>query len=313
MSKRKKITVIGAGNVGATIAHILTCKELGDIVLLDVVEGLPQGKALDLMESRPIDGLDVEIMGTNAYEDISGSDMVIITAGLARKPGMSREDLIDANIKIVGSCAKKIKEFCPDSVVIVVTNPLDSMVYLCSRVTGFPKNRIMGQAGVLDTARLKCFISMELGVSVKQVSALVLGGHGDSMVPLTRYTSVGGVPVERLIPQERLDEIIQRTRKAGGEIVSLLKTGSAFYSPASATARMAESILKDQGQVLPCSVYCGDEYNVGGYFMGVLAKLGGNGVEEIIEVELDPNEREMFEKSLDEVKKSVQFVDEKMG
>lgn len=309
---RAKITIIGAGNVGATAAHLILLKELGDIVLIDVVEGLAQGKALDLMEARPMECLDVEITGSDDYEPSEGSDLVIITAGVARKPGMSREDLIGVNANIVKGCSENVKRYCPDAIVIVVSNPLDAMVYLASRVTGFPKTRVMGQAGVLDTSRFASFIAMELKCSVRQVHAVVLGGHGDAMVPLTRYTNVAGRPAAELMPKERMDEIVERTRKAGGEIVSLLKTGSAYYSPAHATVRMAESIIKDKKEILPCSVFCDKEYGVGGFFMGVIARLGEAGVEEIIELTLDDDEKAMFDKSLEGVKNTVSVL-QKMG
>jgi len=302
---KKKLAVIGAGHVGETTAHILALKELGDVVLVDIIEGMPQGKALDLMEARPIWGMDVEIQGTNRLEDIKAADLVVITAGMARKPGMSREDLLDANINIVKPCAEAVKAHAPDAIVIVVTNPLDAMVYLTAQVTGFPKNRIMGQAGVLDTSRFACFIAMELGCSVRDVQAMVLGGHGDDMVPLVRRTQVSGVPVDSLIPKGRLDALVERTRKAGGEIVGLLKTGSAYFSPAHASAAMAESILHDCRRVMPASVWCEREYGVGGCFMGVPAQLGAVGVEKIIEIALNEEEKAAFARSLESVKKTV--------
>jgi malate dehydrogenase len=303
---RKKIAVIGGGNVGQTCAHVCAIKNLGDVVLTDIVEGMPQGKALDLMESRSISGIDVDIQGTTKFEDIAGSDLVIITAGMARKPGMSREDLLDANIKIVKPCAEAVKKFAPNSIVIVVSNPLDSMVYLTAQVTGFPKNRVLGSAGVLDSARFACFIAMELKVSPRDVQALVLGGHGDDMVPLVRRTQVNGVPVENLIPKDRLAALVDRTRKAGGEIVALLKTGSAYFSPGTATVAMAESILNDQKRIMAASVWCEKEYGIGGYFMGVPAILGAQGVEKVVEIELVAEEKAAFQKSLDSVKKTVQ-------
>jgi len=303
---KKKIAVIGGGNVGQTCAHVAAVKNLGDVVITDIVEGMPQGKALDLMECRSFSGIDVDIMGTTKYEDIAGADLVIITAGMARKPGMSREDLLDANIKIVKPVAEAIKKFAPDSIVLVVSNPLDSMVYLTAQVTGFPKHRVIGSAGVLDSARFACFIAMELKVSPRDVQTLVLGGHGDDMVPLVRRAQVNGVPVENLIPQDRLAAMVDRTRKAGGEIVALLKTGSAYFSPGSATVTMAESILHDQRRIMPCSVWCEKEYSVGGYFMGVPAILGAKGVEKVVEIDLNAEEKAAFQKSLDSVKKTVQ-------
>ncbi|MCX5858580.1 MAG: malate dehydrogenase [Proteobacteria bacterium] len=303
---RKKIAVIGGGNVGQTCAHVAAIKNLGDVVITDIVEGMPQGKALDLMECRSFSGIDVDIMGTTKYDDIAGSDLVIVTAGMARKPGMTREDLLDANIKIVKPVAEAIKKFAPDSIVLVVSNPLDSMVYLTASVTGFPKNRVIGSAGVLDSARFACFIAMELKVSPRDVQTLVLGGHGDDMVPLVRRAQVNGVPVENLIPPDRLAALVDRTRKAGGEIVALLKTGSAYFSPGSATVTMAEAILNDQRRVMPCSVWCEKEYGVGGYFMGVPAVLGATGVQKVVEIDLNAEEKAAFQKSLDSVKKTVQ-------
>jgi malate dehydrogenase len=267
---------------------------------------MPQGKALDLMEMRSIAGIDVDIQGTTKFEDMAGSDLVIITAGMARKPGMTREDLLDANIKIVKPCAEAVKKNAPDAIVIVVSNPLDSMVYLTAQVTGFPKNRVLGSAGVLDSARFACFIAMELKVSPRDVQALVLGGHGDDMVPLVRRTQVNGVPVENLIPPDRLAALVDRTRKAGGEIVGLLKTGSAFFSPGTATVTMAESILNDQKRIMAVSAWCEKEYGIGGYFMGVPAVLGVKGVEKVVEIELQGDEKTAFQKSLDSVKKTVQ-------
>ena len=308
---RKKLAVIGAGHVGETTAHILALRELGNVVLADIVEGMPQGKALDLMESRPIWGMDVEIQGTNQLEDIAGADLVVVTAGMARKPGMSREDLLDANINIVKPCAEAVRKHAPDAIVIVVTNPLDAMVYLTAQVTGFPKPRIMGQAGVLDSSRFACFIAMELGCSVRDVQAMVLGGHGDDMVPLVRRTQVSGVPVDTLIPKEKLDALVARTRKAGGEIVGLLKTGSAYFSPAHATAAMAESILHDCRRIMPASAWCEKEYGIGGYFMGVPAELGAGGVRKVVEIDLTDEEKAAFAKSLESVKKTVGEMKEK--
>jgi len=305
MFKRKKITIIGGGNVGATAAHWAASKELGDVCLLDIIEGLPQGKGLDLREASPIEGFDSDIIGTNDYRDTADSDIVIITAGLARKPGMSRDDLLAKNTQIVKSVTEQVAKYSPNAVIIVVSNPLDAMVYVAHKVSGFPSNRVIGMAGVLDSARFRTFIAMELDVSVEDVTAFVLGGHGDQMVPLPRYSTVAGIPITKLLPKEKIDALVERTRKGGGEIVSLLKTGSAFFAPSAAAVQMAESILKDKKRILPCAAYCDKEYNVGGYFVGVPVKLGGNGVEEVIEIELLPEEEEAFKKSVQAVKDLV--------
>jgi len=308
--KRAKISIIGAGNVGATCAHWAASKELGDIVLVDIpqVEGMPQGKALDLFEASPIEGFDVRITGATNYEPTRDSNVVIITAGVARKPGMSRDDLININTGIVKSVAENVARYSPGAVMIVVSNPLDAMVYVAWKASGFPTRRIVGQAGVLDVARYRSFIAAELNVSVEDVSALLLGGHGDDMVPLKRYTSVGGIPVTQLIKPDRLEEIVRRTRNGGAEIVSLLKTGSAYYAPAAATIAMAESIIRDKKRLLPCAAYCDREYGIGGYFVGVPCVLGCEGVERIIEIELDDEERRMFQSSVDHVKELVKAV-----
>lgn len=304
--KRAKITVIGAGNVGATCAHWAAAKELGDIVLVDIVEGLPQGKALDLFEASPIEGFDSRIIGTNGYDETAGSDVVIITSGLARKPGMSRDELLEKNTRIVAEVTAKAAAASPAAVLIVVSNPLDAMVFVAAQVSGFPPNRVVGQAGVLDVARYASFIAMELGCSVKDVSALLMGGHGDDMVPLPRYTAVSGIPVTQLIPQARLDAIVQRARSGGAEIVNLLKTGSAYYAPSSATVAMAESIIRDQRRIMACAAYCDKEYGVGGYYVGVPAILGRNGVEKVIQVELNDQEQKMFSSSVAHVKELVE-------
>jgi len=300
--RRPKLTIIGAGNVGATCAHWAASKELGDIVLVDIIEGLPQGKALDLFEASPVEGFDAGLIGTNTYEQTAGSDVVIITSGIPRKPGMSRDELLQTNVKIVAEVTAKAAEQSPDAVLIVVSNPLDAMVYTAWKTSGFPTNRVVGQAGVLDVARFCSFIAAEIGCSVEDVSALLLGGHGDDMVPLPRYTSVGGVPVTQLIAAGKLDEIVARARNGGAEIVSLLKTGSAYYAPAAATIAMAESIIRDKKRVLPCAAYCDKEYGVGGYFVGVPCVLGTGGVERVIEVELDAKEREALAASVKHVK-----------
>ncbi len=308
--KRAKISIIGAGNVGATCAHWAASKELGDIVLVDVpqVEGMPQGKALDLYESSPIEGFDAKITGATSYEPTADSEVVIITAGIARKPGMSRDDLINTNTGIVKSVAENVAKHSPNAVIIVVSNPLDAMVYVAWKASGFPTKRIIGQAGVLDTARFRSFLAAEVGCSVEDVQALLLGGHGDDMVPLSRYTFAGGVPITQLVGKERLEEIIKRARNGGAEIVGLLKTGSAYYAPAAATVAMAESIIKDKKRILPCAVYCDKEYGVGGYFVGVPCILGKDGVERIIEVELDATESKMFQTSVEHVKDLVKVV-----
>ncbi len=304
---RPKISIIGAGNVGATTAHWCAAAELGDIVLLDIpqVGDMPKGKALDLMQASPIVGFDSTITGTSDYGDTAGSAVVVVTAGIARKPGMSRDDLLATNAKIVGSVAEQIKTTSPDAVVIVVSNPLDAMVQRTLQVTGFPHQRVLGQAGVLDTARYRTFLAMELGVSVEDVHALLMGGHGDTMVPMPSCTSVGGIPVTRLIEPKRLDEIVARTRSGGAEIVGLLKTGSAYYAPAAATTQMVEAIIRDKKRVIPCAAYCDREYGVGGYYVGVPIVLGARGVERIIELELTDQEQANFRKSVDAVKELV--------
>jgi malate dehydrogenase len=308
--RRAKITIIGAGNVGATTAHWCAAAELGDIVLLDIpqTEGMPAGKALDLRQSSPIVGFDANIVGTTSYDDTSASDVVVITAGIARKPGMSRDDLLSTNAKIVGSVAEQVKRTSPDAIVIVVSNPLDAMVQRAWQVTGFPPRRVVGQAGVLDTARYRTFLAMELGVSVEDVAALLLGGHGDTMVPLASCTSVGGIPVTQLLDRKRLDEIIQRTRNGGAEIVGLLKTGSAYYAPAAATAQMVEAVVRDKKRLVPCAAYCDKEYGVGGYFVGVPVVLGAGGVERVIELKLTDEEKAAFGKSVDAVKELVKVM-----
>ena len=302
--KRAKISIIGAGNVGATTAHWCAAAELGDIVLLDIPEtaSMPKGKALDLAQAGPIMGYDAEITGTTDYADTVGSNVVVITAGIPRKPGMSRDDLLQTNARIVGSVAREIKQTSPDAILIVVSNPLDAMVQRAQQVTGFAPQRVMGQAGILDTARFRTFIAAELGVSVEDVSAMLLGGHGDTMVPLPSCTCVGGIPVTQLICPERLAELIQRTRDGGAEIVSLLKTGSAYYAPAAASAQMVEAIVRDKKRLIPCAAYCDREYGVGGYYVGVPVILGAAGVERIIELELTDAERAAFQKSVDSVK-----------
>jgi len=309
---RTKITIVGAGNVGATCAHWLASWKVGDITLFDIVEGMPQGKALDLAQSGPVEGYDVKLVGTNDYADTADSDVVVITAGLARKPGMSRDDLIAANTKIVSSCTENIARHSPNAILVVVSNPLDAMVYAAAKTSGFPKHRVVGQAGVLDVARYQTFIAMELGCSVRDVSALLRGGPGDDMVPLPRYTSIGGIPMTDLIPQDRIDVIVDRARKGGGEIVSLLKTGSAYYTPSSATARMVESIVRDQKRIMPCAAYCDKEYAIGGYYVGVPCMLGKNGVEKIYELKLTDAESRAFAESIQHVRELCDVVDKMM-
>jgi malate dehydrogenase len=305
--RRAKITVVGAGNVGATTAHWCAARELGDIVLVDIPQAgdMPKGKALDLRQASPVFGFDSSITGTTSYEETVDSDVVVITAGIPRKPGMSRDDLLATNAKIMTSVCEQVKATSPQAIVIAVSNPLDAMVQRAQQVTGFEHNRVFGQAGVLDTARYRTFLAMELGVSVKDVSALLLGGHGDTMVPIPSCTSVGGIPITQLLDQTRLDEIVERTRKGGGEIVSLLKTGSAYYAPAAATAQMVEAVIHDTKRLLPCAAYCTNEYDVGGYYVGVPVILGSEGVEKIIELKLNESERNDFQKSVDAVKELV--------
>jgi len=300
--RRNKISIIGAGNVGATAAHWAASKELGDVVLLDVAEGVPQGKALDLMEAAPIEGFDCNITGTNSYEDTAHSDVVIITAGLARKPGMSRDDLLLKNADIIRGVSEQVARYSPEAYIVMVSNPLDAMSHVAMKATGFPKNRVVGMAGVLDAARFRTFVAMELNVSVEDVHALVLGGHGDTMVPLARFCNVSGIPVTSMITKDRLDAIVERTRNAGAEIVNLLKTGSAYYSPAASAVQMAEAILKDKKRVIPCAAYLEGEYGIKGLFVGVPVKLGAGGIEKIIELELTPHEIDELNKSAKAVK-----------
>jgi len=308
--KRAKITIVGAGNVGATTAHWCAAAELGDIVLLDIpaTEDMPKGKALDLMQSSPIVGFDSNVVGTTDYADTQDSDVVVITAGIPRKPGMSRDDLLATNAKIVTSVTEQIKQTSPNSTIIVVSNPLDAMVQQAQKVSGFPHARVMGQAGVLDTARYRTFIAMELGVSVEDVHAMLMGGHGDTMVPMPSCTSVGGVPVTRLMSEQRLAEIVDRARKGGAEIVGLLKTGSAYYAPAAATTQMVEAIVRDKKRMIPCAAYCDSEYGVGGFYVGVPVILGSGGVEKVVELELDEQEKAGFQKSVEAVKQLVETM-----
>jgi len=306
---RKKISIIGAGNVGATCAHWLAQKELGEIVLLDIVEGLAAGKALDLFESSPVGGFDVRFAGTCDYRDTEGSDVVIITSGLPRKPGMSRDELLKANTQIVAEVTKNVIDNSIDPFLIVVSNPLDAMTYVAGKVSELPKNRVMGMAGVLDTARYRSFIAEALNVSVRDISAMLLGGHGDDMVPLPRYTCVAGIPLPELMDERQIEAIVERTRKGGIEIVNLLKSGSAYYAPAAAAAEMAEAILKDKKRLLPCCAWCDLEYGVGGGFVGVPVILGSEGVERVIELELTKQEKQLFDASVAHVKELTEQVD----
>ena len=312
--KRAKITIVGAGNVGASCAVWAAEKQLGDVVLIDIpdLEDKTRGKALDLAHCGPVDGFDAHLTGTASYEAAAGSDLVILTAGVPRKPGMSRDDLVETNVKIVGTVSERIARASPQAILIVVSNPLDAMVYTAWKKTGFPTQRVVGQAGCLDIARFRAFIALELGCSVEDVTALLLGGHGDDMVPLTRYTSVAGIPVTQLIPAARLAEIVTRTRMAGGEIVKLMGT-SAYYSPAAATIQMAEAIIRDKKRILPCAAYCDQEYGVGGYFVGVPCVLGAGGVEKVIQVELDADERKMLTTSVSHVKELVAVAQKFLG
>ncbi len=294
---RKKVTVVGAGHVGESTAFKITEKELADVVLLDIIEDMPIGKGLDMREGGPVGKYDSIIIGTNSYEDTANSDIVVITAGVPRKPGMSRDELVGTNFKIVKDVTEKITKYSPNAILIVVSNPLDSMVYTAFKVSGFPKNRVVGMAGILDTTRYRSFIAMEADVSVESIQALVLGGHGDTMVPFVRYTTISGIPITQFISQEKIDAIVERTRGGGGEIVRYLKTGSAYYSPSLAITEMVESILKDKKKILPCTAYLEGEYGINNIYFGVPVKLGANGVEKIIEIDLKEEEKEAIKKS----------------
>jgi len=305
---RPKITIIGAGFVGSTAAHWIAAKELGDIVLVDIVEGIPQGKSLDLLESGPIEGFDLHVTGTNDYADTANSDVIVVTSGAPRKPGMSREDLIKVNANITRDCIEKASKYSPNAVIIMVNNPLDTMAYLAKQVSGFPKGRVIGQAGVLDSARYRAFIAMEAGVSVEDVQAMLMGGHGDEMVPLPRFTTIGGIPVTEFIAQNRLDAIVDRARKGGGEIVNLLKTGSAYYAPSAATVQMVEAVLRDKKRVIPCAAYLEGEYGLSDMYFGVPVVLGAGGVEKVIELNLNEQEMALVKKSAEVVKSSVEAL-----
>jgi malate dehydrogenase len=304
----KKVTVIGAGNVGATAAQRLAEKELCDVVLIDIIEGVPQGKALDLAEAAPIEKHDARLTGANEYDASEGSDIVIITAGIPRKPGMSRDDLLKTNANIMKDVTGQVVQRSPEAVLIIVSNPLDAMCHVAYEASGFPKNRVIGMAGVLDSARFRAFIAMELDVSVENTHAFVLGGHGDTMVPLPRYSTVAGIPITELMPKERIDALVERTATGGAEIVSLLKTGSAYYAPASAAVEMAESILKDKKKILPCAVYLEGEYGINDLFIGVPVKLGAGGVEEIIQISLTAEEQAALNKSAGAVEELVEAL-----
>jgi malate dehydrogenase len=305
---RKKVTIVGSGNVGATGAHWIASKELADVVLIDILEGVPQGKALDLLEAMPIEKRDAHIIGTNDYADTANSDIVVITAGIPRKPGMSRDDLLNTNYKIMSDVVGKVVKNSPNCILIIVSNPLDAMAQAAYKLSGFPRERVIGMAGVLDSARFRTFIAEELNVSVENVTAFVLGGHGDTMVPLARYSTVAGIPVTELIEPARLEKIIQRTRDGGAEIVKYLKTGSAYYAPSSAFTEMVEAILKDKKKILPCAVYLQGEYGINGLFVGVPVKLGEKGIEKIIEIKLSADEQAALQKSAAAVKELVTVI-----
>jgi malate dehydrogenase len=304
-----KITVVGGGNVGATCAQGIALKELArEVVLIDILEGVPQGKGLDQWESAPIDGFDTRVRGTNNYDDTAGSDIVVITAGIARKPGMSREDLLNTNAGIVRQVSENIKRTSPNTIVVMVSNPLDVMAYVCKEVTGFPRERVIGMAGVLDTARYRSFIALELDCSVEDIQALVLGGHGDTMVPLASYTTVSGIPLSQLLPADRIERLVERARNGGAEIVSMLKTGSAYYAPAAAATQMTEAIVKNKKRILPCSAWLEGEFGLNGLFLGVPCKLGSEGLLDVIEVELTQDERAALEKSAAAVRETMALL-----
>jgi malate dehydrogenase len=307
--KRPKISVIGAGNVGATAAHWIATKEMGDVVLVDLNEGVAKGKALDLLECGPVERFDLRITGTGDYADTANSDVVVITAGLPRKPGMSRDDLLKTNAKIVTEVTEKVAKHSPNSILIVVSNPLDAMAYVAKKVSGFPRSRVIGMAGVLDSARFRTFVAEAAQVSVEDVHGFVYGGHGDTMVPLTRYCSISGVPLEKFLSKAQIDQIVDRTRQGGAEIVNLLKTGSAFYAPASSSVDMVEAIIKDKKRILPCAVNLEGEYGIKDLFVGVLAKLGTKGVEQVIQIDLNSEEQAMLKKSADAVQSLVDVLE----
>ncbi|MFQ5826342.1 MAG: malate dehydrogenase [Dehalococcoidia bacterium] len=310
---RSKVTVIGAGNVGASCAQRLAETGLADVVVVDIIEGLPQGKALDMLEAGPVVGSDARLIGTNGYEETAGSDIIIITAGVARKPGMSRDDLLLTNMQIVKGATEETARRSPQGLIIVVTNPLDAMAHLALKVSGFPRNRVMGMSGILDTARFRTFLAQELDVSVEDVFACVLGGHGDSMVAIPRLTTAGGIPITELLPPETIDRLVERTVKGGGEIVALLKTGSAYYAPSAAAVQMVEAILLDKKRILPCAAYLEGEYGIQGLFVSVPVKLGRNGIEQIIELKLTGEEGQALKRSSQAVKELVEIMEQKGG
>ena len=303
---RPKVTVVGAGNVGASVAQYTVEKELADVVLVDVIEGVPQGKALDLLQAGPIHRYDCRLVGSNGYDETAGSDLVVVTAGFPRKPGMTRDDLLFKNADVIRGVTQEVARRSPDAILIMVTNPLDAMVQLAWKVSGFPPQRVMGMAGILDSARFRTFIALELGVSVENVTAFVLGGHGDTMVPLPRYSTVAGIPITELLPKERIDALVQRTRDGGAEIVGLLKTGGAYYAPGAGVVEMVEAILKDKKKILPCAAYLDGQYGVKGLYVGVPVKLGRNGVEEVVEIRLSAAEAEAFQRSVAAVRELVE-------
>ena len=310
---RKKISLIGAGNIGGTLAHLIGIKELADVVLVDIAKGIPQGKSLDIAESSPVDGFDIKLKGSNSFTPIKNSDVIIVTAGSPRKPGMSRDDLIEINLKVMKIVGESIKKYSPKSFVICITNPLDAMVWALREFSGLPRKMVVGMAGVLDSARFRFFIAEHMKISVEDVAAFVLGGHGDTMVPLVRFSNVGGIPIPELIKMKMIDKkiidkIVKRTRSGGGEIVSLLKTGSAFYAPASAALAMAEAYIKDKKRILPCAAYLNGEYGVSGFYIGVPVIIGKEGAEKVIEVKLNPDEKKMFVKSVKSVKNLITIV-----
>lgn len=305
---RKKVTIVGSGNVGATAAHWVASKELADVVLIDIVDGVPQGKALDLLEAMPIEKRDSYVIGTNDYKDTANSDIVVITAGIPRKPGMSRDDLLNTNHKIMQDVVNKVVQYSPNCILIIVSNPLDAMAQAAYKLSGFSRNRVIGMAGVLDSARFRAFIAEELKVSVENVTAFVLGGHGDTMVPLPRYSTVAGIPITELLSPERLEALVQRTRDGGAEIVKYLKTGSAYYAPSAAVAEMVEAILKDKKKILPCAAYLEGEYGINGLFVGVPVKLGSTGIEQIIQIKLTADEQSELERSAGSVKELTAVI-----